>query len=122
VTGDQPKGRSFPDLVQKEALGAGLAFAFVCVMAAAWDAPIQGPADEAGIPADNVKAPWIFVGIQQALKHLPSLAAGIVLPLTVVLVLMLLPFLGEDRKPLAGRLFAAIILSTIALTLWGYFA
>jgi hypothetical protein len=115
------KVRSFPDLLQKEALAAGLALALVCVIAALWDAPIQAPADPSGIPADNVKAPWIFVGIQQALRHLPALIAGIVLPVTAVLILAFVPFFPEGRRRLGQGLFVVITLAAVALTVWGYF-
>ena len=64
------KTRSAPDLVRKEGLAVLISFAALCLLAGLIDAPLDGPADTGGIPSDDVKAPWIFVGIQFMLRHI----------------------------------------------------
>jgi menaquinol-cytochrome c reductase cytochrome b/c subunit len=114
--------KTFPDLVQKEAFAAIVAIAVVFLLSAALDAPIGGPADLSGIPAENVKAPWIFVGIQQMLRYFHAVIAGIVMPLVALLMLGALPFIFERRKLPVRLIFFAIILISLAVTIWGYFA
>ena len=92
-------------------------------MSAFFNAPLQGPADPSGIPAEDVKAPWIFVGIQQALRYLPALIAGILLPLAAVAALAVTPFLPREtpfqRKALWTLVFGTALVS-LSLTVWGY--
>ncbi len=114
-----PRIKSFPDLVRKEVLAAGIALAAVCLLSALFDAPLQGPADVGGLAASDVKAPWIFVGIQQVLKFLPALLAGVLLPLAAVLLVGAIPYLPEKRR-LRPLVFFGTALGTFVLTIWGY--
>ncbi len=108
-----------PQLVRVEAFAALAAGAFVCVLAAVLDAPLEGPADAGGIPAHSVKAPWIFLGVQQLLRFLPTVWAGIVLPFVALAGLAAIPLIPADKRRLAVVWFFAIILVSSALTLWG---
>lgn len=117
-----PKTKSFPNLVRKEALAALLALALLAILSAICDAPVSGPADPAGIPSTDVKAPWIFVGIQQTLRYLPPFFAGIMLPFAAILVLVVIPRVHGRRKQGAWLVFFSIVLASVVLTLWGYFS
>jgi hypothetical protein len=110
-----------PDLVRKEALAALLALLAISALAAGLDPPLEGPADPGGLPAQGVKAPWIFVGIQQMLRHLPTFAAGIALPLAALCGIALLPFV-RGKPILSKTIFFVICTAAVVLTLWGYFA
>ncbi len=116
------KTKSFPNLVRKEALAALLALAFLAILSAVCDAPVSGPADPAGIPSTDVKAPWIFIGIQQALRYLPPLFAGIILPFVAILAIALIPFAHGKQRKSAWLVFFSIVLASVVLTLWGYFS
>ncbi|MDD3473431.1 MAG: hypothetical protein PHS86_11655 [Syntrophaceae bacterium] len=83
------------------------------------NAPLEAPADPDGIPAENVKAPWIFVGIQQILKWLPAEIAGLILPSLAVLALCLIPYLNLNSF-WRGALFVGVTLSIVVFTVWGY--
>jgi len=120
-----PKVRSVPHLVQKEGLAALIALVAVCLLSTVFDAPMEGPADQAGIPAEDVKAPWIFVGIQQILRFLPPSIAGVLLPLVALLILSSVPYLHSDRvfeRKTVRFLFFGIVAISVGLTLWGYWA
>ena len=114
-----PRIKSVPDLVRKEVLAAVIALAAMCLLSALLDAPLQGPADVGGLAASDVKAPWIFVGIQQILKYLPALVAGVLFPLAAVLLVGLIPYLPEKRG-LRSLVFFATALTVLILTIWGY--
>lgn len=122
-TTSPPTVRSTPDLVRKEALAALGALAAVCLVSALFDAPVEGPADPQGMPPEHVKAPWIFVGIQQMLRWWSPWLAGVVVPVAAVVVLAVIPFAarsGITRTIVAVAFFLVVVLAC-ALTLWGYF-
>lgn len=114
-----PKIRAIPDLVRKEALAALIAFAVVCLLSAVFDAPIHGPADPDGLPAAGVKAPWIFVGIQQIMKFLPPLSAGVLIPIAAGLLIAIVPFLPRTRA-IRFSIFFGVVSAGLVMTIWGY--
>jgi hypothetical protein len=109
-----------PNLVRKEALAALAAGALMCLLSAVLDAPLEGPADAGGIPSHTVKAPWIFLGIQQLLRFLPTGLAGIILPLTALAGLAVIPWVPSGKRGSAAALFFGIVLISSVLTLWGF--
>jgi quinol-cytochrome oxidoreductase complex cytochrome b subunit len=118
---DNTKIKSFPNLVRKEALAALLALALLAIVSAVLDAPVSGPADPSGVPDAEVKAPWIFVGIQQTLRHFPPFFAGVILPFAAILMLALIPYCGDKNRKSVFLIFFSIVLASLVLTLWGYF-
>jgi menaquinol-cytochrome c reductase cytochrome b/c subunit len=121
-TPGQPRRiRSVPDLLRKEGLAAMIALAAVGLLSALVDAPLEGPADPSGLAAEHVKAPWIFVGIQQMLRYFPPILAGIVIPLGVLLALALVPY-AYGKRTLTRVVFFGIAATVILLTVWGYVA
>lgn len=116
------KIKSYPDLLRKEVLAALFVLAILSLVSAILDAPLSGPADPSGIPPENVKAPWIFVGIQLMLRSLPPLVAGIVLPLAAVMLLALMPYFFRTAPTLFKIMFGVIISACLVLTIWGYIA
>lgn len=100
-------------------MAALIALTAVCLISAFSDAPLGAPADPAGIPAGDVKAPWIFIGIQQMLRFLPPFSAGVVLPLTGLALLGLLPFIPRNRRMLTFATFFGITIISVMLTVWG---
>ena len=95
----------------------------MCVLAAFLDAPLQGPANTESPPFEGIKAPWIFVGVQQALRYFSPFMAGVLAPFAAMLVLACLPYLhasGRRSSQAIKALFFGILLVSISLTLWGY--
>lgn len=110
-----------PDLLRKEGLAALISLAAVALISALADAPIEGPADPSGLAVEHVKAPWIFVGIQQTLRYLPPMLAGIAIPLGVLFALALIPY-AYGKQTLTRLVFLGIAATVIILTVWGYLA
>ncbi len=59
-------------------------------------APLGEPADPATTPA-AVSAPWIFAWVQELLRHLPPLIAGILVPVVLFTLLSLIPFVTPQK-------------------------
>ncbi len=116
-----PRIRSVPDLLRKEGLAALIALAATALLSSLVDAPIRAPADASGLAAEHVKAPWIFVGIQQMLRYFSPIIAGIIIPLVVLLALALVPY-ARGKRTLIRTLFFVIGGAVVVLTLWGYLA
>lgn len=113
------KIKSHPFLTQKELAAMAFCSAALMIISVLLNAPLEAPADPDGIPAENVKAPWIFVGIQQILKWLPAEIAGLILPSLAVLALCLIPYLNLNSF-WRGALFVGVTLSIVVFTVWGY--
>jgi len=60
---------------------------------------VSAPLDEERQGQLHVAGPWFFLGLQELLRYLPPLWAGVVLPGTFVLALLLLPAGGVRRRP-----------------------
>ena len=116
----------YPDHVRTEVLVmGGMMGIAVLIGAYALFSPIGlgVPADAMDTPA-HVKPEWYFLALYQLLKYIPK-TAGVIIPLILVAVVTLLPFL--DRKPdssaRARRVRFAVVaigmLVLIALTIWG---
>ncbi len=86
-----------------------------------------GPAVNLSGNAGDVRAPWIFIWVQNLLRDLPPLWAGILAPLGLLVALALIPFLdrrGPGRAIWFARerwktqaLLAALALGILALSL-----
>ncbi len=116
---------SVPDLVRKEIAAAILALGALCLISAICDAPIAGPADLHGTPAQDIKAPWIFVGIQQLLRFMPPIVAGMLFPLAAFVLVAELPYAtdgGSFGRLVLQLVFFGLTLGALLLTIWGYLA
>jgi hypothetical protein len=100
-------------LTNKETAVALMLATLVTVISLVADAPIDKPADPRGIPQAHIKAPWMFIGIQEMLKTLPPLPAGVGLPILFFFSAGALPFLPL-RLRLLGGLTVLIFLSAYA--------
>ena len=113
------KVKSHPFLTHRELAAIALCSAVLMLVSALLDAPLEGPADPNGIPSENVKAPWIFVSIQQTLKWMPAEVAGLILPLMAITLLMFIPYFRINLI-LKYILFLGVIFSALTLTIWGF--
>lgn len=122
--GDAPKRiRSYPFLVGKELTAALICIVALGFLSALWDAPIGPPADPAGIPQQDIKAPWIFLGIQFMLRHMDAFLAGIVVPAAAVIFVTLIPYIPEDRahlRTIIAVVLAVILIASCLFTVLGY--
>jgi quinol-cytochrome oxidoreductase complex cytochrome b subunit/mono/diheme cytochrome c family protein len=94
-------------------------------------APIGQPLSEAGVMTSDTQAPWFFLWVQQLLRFGNPFLWGVMVPVLIVIVLGLLPFVLPNVKkeelgrwfPLGNRLAQAlaslILLAILLLTVLG---
>lgn len=113
-------------LVRMEILAMLSVSVGLMVLALIKPAPLGEMADPATTPTD-VTAPWIFIWVQELLRHLPAFAGGVMVPVFLFLLVSLLPFLRLDSSPenrarsgnraLPIVLFAVTLLSLVILSI-----
>jgi quinol-cytochrome oxidoreductase complex cytochrome b subunit len=115
------------ELVRREALAAVIAAAVLLLMAAFLPTPIGAPisADTAAaIGSADGSAPWFFLWVQQLLRLGNPFLLGVLLPLGILLLLALLPYVFPVARPVElGRWFppggrlAQILTAVVALAI-----
>jgi quinol-cytochrome oxidoreductase complex cytochrome b subunit/mono/diheme cytochrome c family protein len=95
------------DLVRKEVLVMLIAGMFLLLFALIFPAPIAAPISEsAGIQGDS-GAPWFFLWIQVLLKSGDPFVMGVLIPVLVMVVLGLIPYiLPSPKKEEQGAWFS----------------
>jgi quinol-cytochrome oxidoreductase complex cytochrome b subunit len=96
---------TIPNLILRELVVATVIIAFIMLLSIVYDAPLGAKANP-GLSPNPTKAPWYFAGIQELLLHIHPLFASLVVPLTIVGVLILLPYMRYDENT-AGVWFAS---------------
>jgi quinol-cytochrome oxidoreductase complex cytochrome b subunit len=114
------------ELFFREGVAAALVTAALVFISLIIPIPV-GPAANLNAVAGEVRAPWIFLWVQDLLRTVPPLWAGILAPLGVLLALALIPFIdrrGPGRAIWFARarwkpevLLLALAFVVIALTL-----
>ncbi len=69
------------------------------------NAPLEEIANP-NVTTNPAKAPWYFIGLQELLEHMHPLVAGVLLPTVLVLFLLVIPYIDNDRTG-AGRWFTS---------------
>jgi menaquinol-cytochrome c reductase cytochrome b subunit len=109
------------ELFFREFVIGAFVIAALVIITLIFPAPI-GPAANLDAGVGDVRAPWIFLWVQNLLRDLPPLWAGILAPLFVLLSISVLPFL-DRRGPGRAIWFARerwkpqVLLAVIALAL-----
>jgi hypothetical protein len=88
---------TIPNLILRELVVAAVIIAFIMLLAIVYDAPLGAKANP-GLSPNPTKAPWYFAGLQELLLHMHPLFAFVVVPLIIVGVLILLPYLPYDEN------------------------
>ncbi|MBI3739997.1 MAG: cytochrome b N-terminal domain-containing protein [Chloroflexi bacterium] len=119
------------ELVRREVLAMLLAGAALILLAAFIPAPISQPITEITALSGDTRAPWFFLWVQQMLKWGDPFIWGVLVPLIILVVLTLIPYvlpkpveaeLGKwfpHSNRLAQIVLAIIALLVIALTIFG---
>lgn len=116
----------YPDHVRSEVkvvIGITAIVFLIGVFGLIFPLGVGDPADPMNTPS-HVKPEWYFLSLYQLLKFIPK-TTGAVLPVLLVLLIFLWPFI--DRKPESSkkvqrtRLIVVIVgmIVLIALTIWG---
>jgi len=87
-----------PDLVFRELVAALTLLAFILIIAALFNAPLQELANP-GLSPNPTKAAWYFMGLQELLLHFHPVLAAFVIPLLLTAGLIALPYLNYSRAP-----------------------
>ena len=118
------------ELVRREMLLMTAAAILLVVLSIFRPAPITPPLTNTTADLTNARAPWFFLWVQQLLKFGDPFLLGIVVPLVVLAILILIPYVfpkPADSElgrwfPKGGRtvqIFIAILtLLLIGLTIW----
>ncbi len=111
---------AFPIVAILEGLLAIGTTLFLLLFSLLRDAPLEELANP-DLTTNPAKAPWYFMSLQELLLHMHPILAGIILPGLVILFLVALPYLDNDRSD-SGRWFASprgrrIVLWTALYTL-----
>jgi len=110
------------ELVRREILAALLALIILIVVSARLPAPIDMPIQEiASLGQADPEAPWFFLWVQQLLRYGDAFWLGIAVPLGILALLALLPYLfprvPADQQgrwfPRAGRI-AQVVAALLA--------
>lgn len=79
-------------LLGKEIIFALIAVCVLSLLAVLFSAHLGEPAAQ-GVQLPDAEAPWIFLGIQFLLRHLPPVVAGFIIPFGFLLFWSLLPMM-----------------------------
>ncbi|HHT9120903.1 MAG TPA: hypothetical protein ACFYD3_10240 [Candidatus Hypogeohydataceae bacterium YC41] len=88
---------TWPGLVAKEFLCALLFLVVILLYSYYVDAPLRELANP-GEPENPAKAPWYFLGLQEALVYFDPWFAGVVLPTFIIIGLMVLPYIDINPQ------------------------
>jgi quinol-cytochrome oxidoreductase complex cytochrome b subunit len=94
-----------PNLIIRELAVAAVLLAVLLLLAVLFNAPLDAPANP-GLSPNPTKAPWYFAGLQELLLHFPPVLAVTAISVLAGLMLVLIPFFGEE-KGRAGIWFGA---------------
>lgn len=84
-------------LLYREAIATALMLAALLIISVLWPAPLGSPAQLDQPPA-AAQAPWFFLWVQELLRWLPAFWAGIGVPLGLLLLLALIPWLSRTGR------------------------
>jgi hypothetical protein len=96
----------WPDLVFLEFLAALAVSVLLGVWALLADAPLREIANPTKTE-NPAKAPWYFAGLQELLVYFDPWIAGVMIPLTILLGLMAIPYLDRNPQGNGGYAFSA---------------
>jgi quinol-cytochrome oxidoreductase complex cytochrome b subunit len=115
----------WPHLLVRHAVAAMGALLVVMILAVLFDAPLGNIANPQVTPNPE-KAPWYFAALQELLANFHPLVAGVLVPGTIVIGLIALPYVDRSRlvqprhRKVAVATFTTFLVLWIILTLIGF--
>ncbi len=123
---DVPLRPFWPNYLLDELIAWYILLAAIVVLASLFPVGLEEQADPLVTP-QHIKPEWYFLGVYELLKRVPPLI-GIMAPVAVIGLIMVWPFLDRSPEVLVRRRkvvvlgAAALVVGTVALTIWGYFS
>lgn len=114
-----------PHLLVRHLVVAVAVLLLVLVVSILFDAPLREIANPTLTPNPE-KAPWYFAALQELLSHLHPQIAGVLVPATIVIGLVVLPYIDRNpaRRPrlrkVAVIVFTVFMVAWVVLTLIGF--
>ncbi len=118
---------TIPNLIVRELVVAAVLIALILIFSILANAPLEAKANP-GLSPNPTKAPWYFAGLQELLLHFHPLFAVLVIPVVILCMLFLLPYLRYDadsagvwfvshqgRKSAVVAAAVAVILTSLAI-------
>ena len=96
---------SIPNLIVREIAMALVLIAFILVISAFFNAPLESMANP-GLSPNPTKAPWYFLGFQEILLHFSPLIALFFIPVLMIIALVSTPYINYPSST-AGVWFAS---------------
>lgn len=113
---------SWPHLLILEVLATLGTTVLLLVMSVLWNAPLREFANP-DVTENPAKAAWYFLNLQELLLHMHPALAGAFIPVLMIVVLMIIPYVDRSEKDVGvwfaskkGRAIA--IFSAIYTTVW----
>ncbi len=94
------------ELLRREVLMMVIAGVILLAISYIFPAPIERPITQAAVDIESAKAPWFFLWVQQLLKLGGPFLWGVVVPVLLLIILALIPFLlPQAQEEEYGRWF-----------------
>jgi quinol-cytochrome oxidoreductase complex cytochrome b subunit len=107
----------WPHLLVRQGVAALATLLTVLVIAVFFDAPLREVANPTVTPNPE-KAPWYFAALQELLAHFHPLVAGVLVPTSIIVGLVALPYINRSPHVRAQARKVAVITFTAFLTIW----
>jgi hypothetical protein len=108
---------TWPHLITAEFVCLMAVTAVTTVFSALVNAPL-GDLANANLTPDPSKAPWYFMGLQEMLRYLHPMVAGVTLPTVFLVGLMAFPFMDKNPSVRPENRKTAYVIFTFFLVFW----
>lgn len=107
----------WPHLLVRHAVVALAVMVVVLLLALAFNAPLREIANPTVTPNPE-KAPWYFAALQELLFRFHPLVAGVLVPTTIIVGLVALPFIDRNPETAVRNRKVAVATFTIFMVIW----
>ena len=109
------KGNTWPHLMLPEFISLMVMMAFLIILSAILQAPLLEEANP-NITPNPAKAPWYFLGLQEALSYWDPQIAGVMIPLVIGLIgFAAIPYIDRNKENNPSKRKYAIMMYTFFL-------
>ena len=121
----EPLRPFFPHYLIDEMVAWYVLLAILVVLASLFPAGLEGQANPLLTPA-HTKPEWYYLGVYELLKIVPIKVIGILIPIGLIGLIVVWPFLDRSPEVLIRRrkivvgVATLLVVGLLALTVWGY--